>query len=166
MINSFQQKLSWPCQTFHHLWEKTFFPLSTLRKGVEAKHHRSRALCLLPIPLFQILDNLGSTPGPISLFWVNKVKVQSWFLSPCSFLYVNCRLSPSISHVCVCVCMLQKKMRKDENMTEESAKSSPWLINYHLNAFLPCLCPCALARVPFRMTWCSLRACRFSRTRN
>ena len=38
MIDSFQQKLSWPYQTFHHLWEKTLFSYEPTQ-GREWRQH-------------------------------------------------------------------------------------------------------------------------------
>ena len=58
------------------LREDSFFLWAHSRKGMEATHHRTRITCLPPIPLFPILNDIGSTARPISLCRVSEIKVS------------------------------------------------------------------------------------------
>ena len=58
------------------LREDSFFLWAHWRKGMGATHHRTRITCLPPIPLFPILNDIGSTARPISLCRVSGIKVS------------------------------------------------------------------------------------------
>ena len=93
------------------LGEDSFFQWACCREGVGATHHRTGITCLPPIPLFPILNDIGSTARPISLCRVSEIKVSHGYsllhASTCScviYIYIDIDIDTDIHthslHVC------------------------------------------------------------------
>ena len=111
MINSFQQKLSWPCQTFHHLWEKTNFCNEPAKERGSRQHTTGLGLHACHqshfSPSWMILGQLIGLSAYVGSVRSRSVMVTLLHASTCSCeIYIYIYIYTHTHSLCIYICRL------------------------------------------------------------